>query len=339
MTKQIRDGSLDSIGAILIIYMIIGHAFQWTHTQSNQFYVLLQRFLFFFLAFFFYKSGMFYRKSSMKIVVQKGIKKFLIPFCVYMVIGEIVRCIRLNVQEGDTSIVHYVVNPIISIVGRGGPSGDVPLWFLLALFSTQLVVALSDKYHIPKIYLFVFSIICAGLGSFLDFVIPPLIYETFLGVIFFIIGIYMKDLQYDKKVFVVSLVIYLSISIFIPSFVDFRKNSVSHGYWGLWVVSSITGIIVFINLFKYVFSNRLLSKMGQYSMQFFSFHWILFDVVFLFAGWPIIENGKVFGDFFDKNPNWTAFYTLLFVSIITLPLYACLVSMLKKRDIKFAHYL
>lgn len=168
-----RDNSLDIVGGILIVYMILGHAFLWSHTYNNVTYLFLRRCLFFFMAFFFYKSGMFYTRRSVKDAISRGLHKFIYPFVVYMLIGEAVRCLRLYIQEGDINIVHYIVYPFISVVGRGGPSGNVPLWFLLALFFTQLVVAVSDKYNVSRLRLLIGSFVVTIFYFFLNKITPP----------------------------------------------------------------------------------------------------------------------------------------------------------------------
>ena len=258
---KFRDNSLDSVGSILILFMIIGHAFQWSHTHDSEVYESLRRFLFFFMAFFFYKSGMFYHRMSLKDVLIRGLRKFITPFLIYMLLGEIVRWIRLYIQEGDTNVIHYFLYTFISVIGRGGPSGNVPLWFLLALFLTQIVVSISDKYRVPRITLFFVAFLIAGMCaifqsfSILEF-LPPIIAETSLGILFFLFGSYMKELQYEKRVFVVSIIVYLLVVLFIPSYVDFRKGALSNGCWLVWVISTLAGIIVFINVFRPLLSTK-----------------------------------------------------------------------------------
>ncbi len=339
-----RNNSLDIVGGILVIYMILGHAFLWSHTQNHEIYLFLRRYLFFFMAFFFYKSGMFYTKKSVEDVISRGVHKFIYPFVVYMLMGEAVRCLRLYIQEGDINILHYIVYPFISIVGRGGPSGNVPLWFLLALFFTQCVVAVSDKYNVSRLKLLVGSFVVAIfyylLKNKLPIPMPPCLIEIAMGVVFFVIGNLMKDKQNESRVLIVCIMIYTAIVIMMPSYYDFRKGSMSNGNLVMWVISSIAGIIVFNNFFKLkVFESFKMSLIGRYSMQFFCFHWVLFDLTCLVAGWQIEEDGQVFGNFFSKETNYMELVGLCLSSVIILPIYTYYVQKLKNRNNILAKYL
>ena len=74
-------------------------------------------------------------------------------------------------------------------------------------------------------------------------------------------------------------------------------------------------------------------------MQFFCFHWILFDIACLIFGWQISEKGRVFGDFFADEPNIIEFWTLLALSMVVLPLYSYFIKRLKDRGFMLAQYL
>ena len=114
----------------------------------------------------------------------------------------------------------------------------------------------------------------------------------------------------------------------------------SNGFWLIWVVSSVAGIILFINIFRLpLFSTFKLGIIGRFSMQFFCLHWVLFDFVCLVMGIQILEDGHVFGDFFTKEENYSLFFALCVSSMIVLPLYAFIVQRLKNRRITIAKYL
>lgn len=159
---------------------------------------------------------------------------------------------RLYIIEGDTDWVHYLVYPIISIIGRGGPSGNTPLWFLLALFLTQLFVIFSSRLKMPKLLTFSIALLLSYLGTLTNnnkISIPPIIWEVASGSIFFLCGNYLRELQYGKKAMLVALIIYVCVIIFAPSYYDFRKGSIEQGYWIAYIISSISGIFLFVNFF------------------------------------------------------------------------------------------
>ncbi len=94
--KNYRDSSLDAACGLFIVYMIVGHAFQWSFTTSDSFYKYSDYVLFMFMPWFFFKSGMFYKKQkSVKLVIHKCIKKLIVPYLVYSAVGEIVFWVSL----------------------------------------------------------------------------------------------------------------------------------------------------------------------------------------------------------------------------------------------------
>lgn len=54
-----RNYGFDLMSGCLIIYMIFCHIMQWAKLADCDIYSILQRFLFFFMAWFFYKSGIY----------------------------------------------------------------------------------------------------------------------------------------------------------------------------------------------------------------------------------------------------------------------------------------
>ena len=338
-----RDNSIDCVSSILIIWMIVGHAFLWSKTYNSEYYGFFQKSLSFFMAFFFFKSGWFWKDKTPKLILSGG-GKLLMPFFLYALFGEVVRWIRLYVQEGDTNFVHYIIYPVISIIGRGGPSGNVPLWFLIALFLTQLAVSIAVKIKIPKFVPFTFALCVSYVGTIsnnFNLRIPPVIWEVASGCIFFFAGFYMRNMRSMKIVVFLAFLIYIIAIVYFPSVYDFRKGSLSKGYWILYVLSSIAGCIVFMNLFKLSFLNKsVLGYVGRHSLQFFCFHWILFNIVCVIFGYPILEKGKPFGNCFSSETNWQMFWTLIICCIVFLPMYVVVVKHLKmKHDNAIVRYL
>lgn len=58
-----RDSSLDCVAGILIIYMVLVHIFQWSRMNNILSSYWMQP-LSFFMFWFFYKSGMFYKERK-----------------------------------------------------------------------------------------------------------------------------------------------------------------------------------------------------------------------------------------------------------------------------------
>lgn len=339
-----RDNSIDCLAAVVTIRMILLHACLWSHTKDVFFYVPIRYLIMFSMGFFFYKSGMFYKEKSPKEVIIKGKVKFFFPFIAYMILGELARWIRLYVQEGDYNFIHWVIYPFVSIVGRGGPSGNMPLWFLLALPFVQLTVSLSDRFRIKRWILFLCALIMSFVGTISNkhnLSVPPLIWEISIGIIFFLCGHYLKEKQYEKRIFYVALLVYLVAVIFAPTTFEYRKGSINRGDWFIFVISSIAGIITYINIFKLpLFRDMKISYLSRNSMQYYCMHWVLFNFVCVLFGFPILEKGRPFGDFFSPMANYQMLWTLVISCIVLLPIYDIIVKTLKKKhDNMFVRYL
>ena len=109
-----RDASLDSVAGLLIIYMILIHIFQWSDLRDViHSYWLLP--LSFFMSWFFYKSGMFYKDKTCKELLVGGGKKLLIPYVVFSLVGHILQCVKMF-MEGDANWVHYILSPVKQIM-------------------------------------------------------------------------------------------------------------------------------------------------------------------------------------------------------------------------------
>lgn len=313
--KNYRDSSLDAIGGLFIIYMIIGHAFQWSSTTKDLFYKWSGYFLPMFLSWFFFKSGMFYKRpANVKSAISKWTKNLLIPYLIYSIVGEIVFWIRLY-QQSVLDWRSIIFDPIRGIVFSGSLDGNMPLWFLLSLFLVKVVVATAEKYKVKKKVLFLAAIFVSGGGTILiQYIhhIPCTLLSTALGVVFYLAGAYLRDKQYNKSVVIVSFLIFFALQILIPSNFDFRADVEVNGYWMVYVISSLTGIIVINNLFKWKFLQLpFFTSIGRNSMDYYCFHWILFSIVCIIFRF---NNNSV--------PNYRELYILLAASILVLPCYS-----------------
>ena len=94
-----RDYSLDAACGLMIIYMIYGHICAWSGVQQIE---LFPRLLFFFMPWFFFKSGMFFREKPFKKEFVNGVKKLIVPYIVFSIIGQLVFYL-MWIAKGETS--------------------------------------------------------------------------------------------------------------------------------------------------------------------------------------------------------------------------------------------
>lgn len=159
--KYKRDTSLDAICGLFIVYMIIGHAFQWAHIEDDDFQVNLSYVFYMFMAWFFFKSGMYHIEISPKPAVIKYSKKLLLPWFVYGIIGELLHYIIIY-QKGTLSWRQIILDPIRDIYYQGTMGGNLPLWFLLSLFAVKIIISFCDKYKINQLYVLILCLIFSG---------------------------------------------------------------------------------------------------------------------------------------------------------------------------------
>lgn len=88
----------------------------------------------------------------------------------------------------------------------------------------------------------------------------------------------MRGRQYGRNIFLVALAVY-AVSLFYPSTVDFRVNSIMEGHYPLWLAYASAGIVVFNNIARFTGRVWPLTQIGKESMYWFLCHWIVLNVV------------------------------------------------------------
>ena len=152
--------------------------------------------------------------------------------------------------------------------------------------------------------------------------IPYLLLNVPEGVVFYVVGYQLRDIQYRKNILAASAFIFLIVTIVEPSFIGFRDDKTIQGYWMLAMVNSIAGIILFNNLFKLKFLQfPVLTSIGRNSMEYYCAHWILFQIV------VIVFN---YGD--NVAANYEELMELLWASVIVLPCYQYWYKILKEKS-------
>lgn len=152
MTKEIsRDSSIDIVAGCMILVMIVNHILQnlsMTDSWLNDILMLFS----FFMPWFFFKGGQFYKYEKFPVAVNKGSRKLLVPYVIYVIIGI---AVGLIITESDTF--SYLVLSLKEWCRYAAPSGNLPLWFLFSFFCVRLIMTLIIK---SKTTLTVIPVIC-----------------------------------------------------------------------------------------------------------------------------------------------------------------------------------
>lgn len=305
MAKQ-REHSLDAVCGLLIIYMIYGHICLWTGVEQVE---IFPRLLFFFMPWFFFKSGMFYKPRPLKDELSGGARRLLVPYVVFSLIGQVVFYVKWLVQ-GGTPWKDFGVAPLRTLLHEGAVMGNSPLWFLLTLFLVRVlfnVCFLRDKRLAIGLSLllgvvaYVFRII-----NFHSFFYVP---NVCAGLFFYGCGYVMRNEKDKKLVLLVSAFLYLSYMILYPSYYDFRSNEIKVDVYPYCIVACVGAIISVNSLFKrFAFLQKPFVGIGKDSITYYAVHWIVLGI-----------SSLLFQNVMDLK-GYCLFFAFAFANIILLPI-------------------
>ena len=272
-----RDTSLDAIAGLLILHMITLHCVQNTIGQLWQ-YEIISNILMFFMPWFFFKNGMFINDKS-TFNWKKDASRLLKPFVLYSAIGLAVGAFYYCIAK-DEVFWKYVLKSFYGLFKNGSIQGNLPLWFLLSLFLARMVYGKVKGFVSNLIIALVGFLIGLGL-SFLNVHTIGWIVNLPICISFLVMGAILREKQYNRRLFIIAMVSYLAIEIFCLSTVDIHGNEIVQGHYFLWWISSLSGIIVINNIFKFI-NLRFLVVIGRNSMEYYVWHWIIM-LALLFA--------------------------------------------------------
>lgn len=294
------------------------------HTMAAPFiktFNYLQCVFFFYMPWFFYKSGMFFKADDdWKTFTQKKYERLIKPFIFFSLIGEPLLYLDLYTSSVPLSNWYQYIVSLRTLPYIGNFAGNPPCWYLLSLF----VIFIAYNLLLKKINAYVLSIVLFGVLLINHFYNPFPIYSvthTVSGCLFFALGLALKELQYKKQFFIVA---FLAVLLAIPfnSFVGMCFDLLEFGNYVLWFPFSLCAIIVINNAIKYVPQEMFISKffvwVGQNSMLLLVTHWLI-----------LIALKIVFLNFDLIHETWQ-FSLISMISIaITTPLLKQLISKIK----------
>ena len=187
---------------------------------------------------------------------------------------------------------HFLFDPIKSILLRGSIWGNSPLWFLLSLFIVQLLYALLCR-RLRGGWICLLGFVVACLAYHFGSTKPMYVANVGLGLLAYSMGHLLRGSQYKLSFFVAAVIVYAVTYVFqYPAFIDFYSNSLWSGCYPLAVLFGLSGSVVVNNIFKrFPLRARLLEYVGSRSMKYYVIHWIPMMVcvhVFEFSGWYLM---------------------------------------------------
>lgn len=270
--SQSRNLSIDTVAGIMILYMVYTHVCQHFNLQQSNCYLILERFLYFFMPWFFFKAGMFY--NSREGFMLKSIDRLIKPFLIYSLIGHLCY-VFICAWKGTVNI--QEIFPIYSLLMFGAIPGNLPLWFLLTLFICRIIFDKLMRCHVNPLLIAFVAIMGAFGLHIIGFSRPYYVVNSMTGMFFMSIGYCVSKKYRITPPFLLLCVIVYALSIIFPSFVGMRSNRLYYGYYLLWIIYSVCGIVCINKVVEYCPSlNKLrLYVFGRYSMEIYCTHWII----------------------------------------------------------------
>lgn len=286
-TKE-RIKSIDNISGFMIIIMVLGH--YTSITWYDPFSGILDYFNFF-MPWFFWKSGMFYKIKENKHQLLYSAKKLLYPFVTFSLIGHLTGIINLYIS-GDRNIIHYTITPLKEILLSGSLNGNPPLWFLLSLFASQSLFNLLFNKKIPTYAIALISITLSIILHYLYIPRPLYLHNIFTGLFFYSVGYLLKNIQYKKEAFFISAFILFFIVLFELPIVSMRFDSVAKGNYLLWFLYSTSSCILVDSFFTKVNSN-ILTRIGKNSLSIFLTHWLIAAIASIYVRFVLVDFSNI----------------------------------------------
>lgn len=184
-----RNKAIDSVAGIMITYMVFTHICQHFGYEHSAIYMTLEHIFYFFMPWFFFKAGMFFKFGDNKTICYKGIKRLLFPFVKYSLIGHICYCL-LCYFNGN--IDWSVIFPYRSFLMEGSIPGNLPLWFLLSLFLCRVIFNELQNRKVPIYLVAIISVLVALMLHKIDFIQPFYVANVWTGMFFMTMGYFVK---------------------------------------------------------------------------------------------------------------------------------------------------
>lgn len=274
-----RNKTFDVISGLLIIEIISMHILTWTHLYNS--HHLFWTIFGFYMPWFYFKSGYFYKCPTVKISFieiskKSGFKRLIHPFIIFTIIGVIIDYIYYLYMD---SRVWYriLLTPLKELLYEGSTSSNLPLWFLTSLFVVRFIaILLKDKIKWGAIIF-----LCIGfLYSTSEFKTIAGIQTLPLGLFFFTCGYIFKRVQLPKITYLLSIIILICIITLIPSKIDLHSCKIEYGNYFIFIIQCILGILLTIYIIPKlkISEAKIFNYIGRNSMTYYLMHWPIMNV-------------------------------------------------------------
>lgn len=258
---------------ILLVALIHIYAFNPDINRDN-FVVWVHSFH---MPLFFIISGILLKHKDVQLnykAIKNRIKGLLIPYLIFSIITIMVK----TITEGF-SIISVIKKCILTLVGAGL---DV-LWFIPALFIGELTFLSINKFvkkDYFKILLILVLFLVATYINVENFLIVIIIARAVMATVFITIGYYTYNIIVNKEFTLMSLIFTFLGQVFfakLNGFVDLNNLIFNNNI--LYIMNSVIGSIVIIQLCKNIYNSEILSYFGKNSIVILGMH---LNIIYLF---------------------------------------------------------
>ena len=187
-------------------------------------------------------------RKDLKSFFYDNVKKLLVPYAFFSIFGFFVAIVVALMNEN--SVVSTLFSEFRSVVWKQAVYYNAPLWFLLSLCFVRVFFNFARN-SVNHCLLLIVSLSLA-FAHYLFLAKYKLYWPGNLcsGLAFYILGMKLKELQYNKKIVVSSLIVLVTIGILKPTIVTMYGNTLlnENGIYVLWYPFCCAGIIIFNNV-------------------------------------------------------------------------------------------
>ena len=159
-TAKSRQYFVDNLSAILITYMIfVVHLAYFCHIDGLVFKVAGCLF-YFFMSWFFFKSGMFYKEKTEKDVLKSTFRRLIVPYITFNIVGIVVLALEKYQSGGALSITSFAKEVLVTIFINEAVYPNLALWFLLSLFIVRNVFNILRRLNINIFVVLIAALAC-----------------------------------------------------------------------------------------------------------------------------------------------------------------------------------
>lgn len=270
----------------MLLFMMHHHICGTCGLMDAPIHMMPYELLYFYMAYFFFKAGIFYHPERLlNEVCVSSARRLLVPFAIFTTIGYVWFGAR---QMGFTPLEkEYWYWPIRQIFAIGRVGGNGPLWFLLSLFMVRVIYQCTRGNKWIQAVLIVLCAIIAIIGNYYS-IRPRTISNVALGVVFYGLGYLLRDFQYDKRIGIASVCLFVAAYVWMSilgwHLIDFSFNTTVMGIHPVWMINCVLACVALNFLGQYIYILRLhaLSWLGRNSMTFLCVHALVYEALYTY---------------------------------------------------------